>query len=194
MQKPKDFDTAKPFGDFEQLPPGGYVCKIIGVEETRSSNGNPMIKIAVDIAEGEQKEWFNDIYKSDTRDDKKWPASAIIYQVVENRDGSTNGYFKAFTDAVIESNPKFMIEWGENFAACFKGKLIGVVFAREEYVGNDGKRKWTVKPQQGYKTTEDIRKGNFKVPEDKPLDPAASSGNNEMVPAGFSVMDEDIPF
>lgn len=192
MQKPKDFDTAKAFGDFEQLPAGGYVCKIIGVEETKSSNGNPMIKIAVDIAEGPEKDWFNEIYKADTREFKKWPASGVIYQVVENKDGSTNGYFKAFTDTVIESNPNFMIEWGDNFTACFKGKLVGVIFAREEYQRDDGERRWTTKPQQGYKTTEDIRKGNFKIPEDKPLTNVAAG--NDMAPPGFSVMDEDIPF
>jgi hypothetical protein len=191
MQKPKDFDTAKAFGEFEQLPPGGYVCKIIGVEEVTSQKGSPMIKIAVDIAEGPQKDWYNDIYKNDTREFKKWPASGIIYQVVENRDGSTNGYFKAFVDAVVESNNNFMVEWGDKFAACFKGKLVGVIFAKEEYQRDDGERRWTVKPQQGYKTVKDIRKGNFKVPEDKPL--TAPSG--EPLPAGFSaVTDEDIPF
>lgn len=191
MQKPKDFDTAKAFGEFEQLPPNGYVCKIIGVEETKSSNGNPMIKIAVDIAEGPQEGWFNDIYKNDTRDAKKWPPSGVIYQVVENKDGSTNGYFKSFTDTVVESNPGFMIQWGDEFAKCFKDKLVGVIFAKEEYQRDDGERRWTVKPQQGYKTVDDIRKGNFKVPEDKPL--TAPSG--ETLPTGFSaITDEDIPF
>lgn len=188
MQKPKDFESAKAYGDYEPLPAGGYVCKIVGIEETKSKAGNSMIKIAVDIAEGEEAGRFEQAYKANTQSDKKWPC--VIYQVVENRDGSTNGYFKAFTDTAVESNKSFEIQWGEAFAECFKGKLIGVLFGREQYENREGKVVWGTKPQQGYKTVEDIRSGNFKVPEDKPME-----GMPKSVPDGFgAIEDEDIPF
>ena len=190
MQKPKDFETAKAYGEYEPLPAGGYVCKIVGIVETKSKAGNSMIKIAVDIAEGDEKGRFEAAYKQNTSMDKKWPASATIYQIVENKDGSTNGFFKAFTDTAVESNKGFEIQWGEKFAECFKGKLIGILFGREQYENREGKIVWGTKPKQGYKTVEDIRKGNFKVPEDKPMD-----GMPKSVPDGFgAIEDEDIPF
>lgn len=186
MEKPQDFDTAKAFGDYSPLPAGGYVCEIIGMDEMKSKAGNEMVKIALDIFEGDEKGRFADAYKNDNRPEKKWPC--VAYQVVKNKDGSTNGNFKAFTDSAVESNQGFMIQWGEKFADCFKGRLIGVVFGREQYL-NDGEPKWSTKPNT-YKSIEDIRKNNYKTPEDKYVD-----GFNQAIPQGMTVVeDEDIPF
>lgn len=188
MQKPKDFDTAQAYGNYEPLPAGGYVCKIVGIKETKSKSGNPMINIAIDIAEGEEQGRFEQAYKASARDDKQWPC--VIYQVTENKDGNTNGYFKAFTDAVVESNAGFEIQWGDQFASCFKGRLIGVLFGREQYENREGKVLWSTKPRRGYKTVKDIRDGNFKIPEDQPL-----KGMPESVPDGFeAIEDEELPF
>lgn len=192
MEKPKDFDTAKATGEFKTLEAGGYVCEIIGVEETLSKTGKKMIKVALDIAEGDEKGHFMEAYKSDTRDFKKWPNSGVAYQLTEDADGNTHGRFKQFTNSVVASNSGFEIEWGKNFGACFKGKLVGVLFGREQYEGQqDGKLKWTTKPQF-FKTVEEIRKGDFKVPEDKPL---AGAKKQDAVLEGFQeIKDEDIPF
>lgn len=190
MEKPRDFDTAKAWGEYEPLPAGGYVCEIIGVDEALSKTGKKMIKIALDIFEGEHKGRFMDVYKNDTRDFKKWPASAVVHQLVEDNDGNTHGRFKQFTDCTIESNKGFEIKWGKEFGSCFKGKLIGAVFGKEQYEGEGG-LKWSTKPRF-FRTVEEIRAGKFKIPEDKLLD---TSSNNNGVPAGFSpVKDEEIPF
>ncbi len=191
MEKPKDFDTAKATGEYKPLPAGGYVCVIIGVDETISKTGKQMLKIALDIAEGDEKGRFMEQYKADTREFKKWPASAVVYQLVYDNDGNTHGRFKQFTNSVVDSNAGFEIQWGKGFGACFKDKLVGVLFGREQYESQqDGKLRWSTKPQF-FKTVEDIRSGNFKVPEDKPL-----AGKKEAdIPEGFSeVKDEDIPF
>lgn len=191
MEKPRDFDTAKAWGEYEALPAGGYVCEIIGVDETMSKTGRKMIKIALDIAEGDEKGRFMESYKADTREFKKWPNGAVMYQLTEDQDGNTHGRFKQFTDCVIDSNSGFEIKWGKEFGACFKGRLIGVIFGREQYESQqDGKLKWSTKPQF-FKTVDDIRKGNFKVPEDKPLEKTASASPV----SGFSpIRDDDIPF
>ena len=190
MEKPKDFDTARAWGGYEPLAPGGYVCEIIGLDETMSATGKHMIKIALDIAEGNEKGRFMEAYRKDTRDNKKWPNSAVAYQLTEDKDGGTHGRFKQFTDCVIDSNSGFEIIWGNGFGACFKGKLVGVVFGREQYEGRDGKLRWNVKPQF-FETVPDIREGNFKVPEDKPV----SSYRALEAPGGFSeIKDDDIPF
>lgn len=192
MEKPKDFDTAKPTGEYKALPAGGYVCKIIGVEEMMSKTQKKMIKIALDIAEGEEKGRFMEQYKSDTRDFKKWPASAVVYQLTYTPEGKTHGRFKQFTECATASNSGFEIEWGEGFAKCFKDKLIGVIFGREQYESQqDGKLRWSTKAQF-FKTVEEIRSGDFTVPEDKPL---KDSGKQNSVPEGFSeITDDDIPF
>lgn len=191
MDKPKDFDTAKAWGEYEPLPAGGYVCEIIGIDETMSRTGKKMIKIAVDIAEGDEKGRFMESYKADSRKFKKWPNGAVVYQLTEDQDGNTHGRFKQFTECVIDSNNGFEIKWGKEFGACFKGKLIGVVFGREQYESQqDGKLKWSTKPQF-FKTVQEIRDGRFKVPEDKLL----NAKNTNPTEAGFGpISDDDIPF
>lgn len=169
MQKPADFDSVNAYGDFTPLPAGGYVCRIMGVEETQAkSSGAPMIKISVDIADGEFRDYFKNMYLSDTRQDKKWSYSAVVNQLVYDTNGSnsTNRGFKTFITAAEESNPGFRTVWGNGFAQCFKDRLIGVIFGREEYFGTDGKCHWSTKAQS-FRSVETIRKGDFKIPEDK---------------------------
>lgn len=170
MQKPQDFDNVQEFGSFTPLPAGGYVCRIMGVEETQSKSNKPMIKVSVDIYEGEFKDYYATMYRNDTRTDKKWNAGAIVNQLVYDTTGnnSTNRGFKTFITAVCNSNPGFNVAWGDGFAACFKNRLVGVLFGREEYIGTDGKTHWSTKALS-FRSADSIRKGDFKTPDDKPL-------------------------
>lgn len=170
MQKPQDFDNVQAFGDFVPLPAGGYVCRIMGVEETASRAGAPMIKISLDIAEGQYKDYFANQYRANTRADKKWSYSAIINQLVYDTSGnnSTNRGFKTFVTSVCESNQGFNVTWGDGFAACFKNRLVGVLFGREEYIGTDGKSHWSTKALN-FRSVKTIRDGGFEIPADKPL-------------------------
>lgn len=170
MQKPQDFDNVQAFGDFVPLPAGGYVCRIMGVEETASRAGVPMIKISLDIAEGQYKDYFANQYRANTRADKKWSYSAIINQLVYDTSGnnSTNRGFKTFVTSVCESNQGFNVAWGDGFSACFKNRLVGVLFGREEYIGTDWKTHWSTKALN-FRSVKTIRDGGFKIPADKPL-------------------------
>lgn len=170
MQKPQDFDNVQAFGDFVPLPAGGYVCRIMSVEETASRAGAPMIKISLDIAEGQYKDYFANQYRANTRADKKWSYSAIINQLVYDTSGnnSTNRGFKTFVTSVCESNQGFNVAWGDGFAACFKNRLVGVLFGREEYIGTDGKTHWSTKALN-FRSVKTIRDGGFEIPADKPL-------------------------
>lgn len=180
MQKPQDFDNVQAFGDFVPLPAGGYVCRIMGVEETAAKESKaPMIKISLDIAEGQFKDYFANQYRANTRADKKWSYSAIINQLVYDTSGnnSTNRGFKTFVTSVCESNQGFNVTWGDGFAACFKNRLVGVLFGREEYIGTDGKTHWSTKALN-FRSVKTIRDGGFEIPADKPLvsvDAAANS-------------------
>ena len=171
MQKPTDFDNVQAFGDYVALPAGGYVCRIMSVEETAArASGAPMIKISLDIAEGQYKDYFANQYRANTRTDKKWSYSAVVNQLVYDAYGnnSTNRGFKTFITSVCESNPGFNVAWGEGFSACFKNRLVGVLFGREEYVGTDGKNHWSTKALN-FRSVKTIHDGTFETPADKPL-------------------------
>lgn len=101
MQKPNDYETTAIYGDFKALPSGGYVCRIMGVEETKSQRNNDMLKISLDIFEGEYKGYYADKYRSDTRMDKKWGCVAfqLVYDTVN--PNMTNRGFKTFCTAAL---------------------------------------------------------------------------------------------
>lgn len=184
MNKPADFDNVQEFTNVPQLPPGGYICRIIGVQETTAkSSGAAMLKIGVDIAEGEFKGHFQRLFDSDNRSDKKW--RAVVNQLVYAPDGSntTNRGFKTFVTSVQKSNNGFQVQWGNNFAPCFKGRLVGVVFRREGWIDDNGEVRFTTKPAW-FHSVDEIRKG-VPVPEDKIPDDVVDyiSDNNITVPS-----------
>ena len=200
MNKPNDFDDVKEFSAFPSLEPGGYICRIVQVQETASQRGAPMLKIGLDIAEGPRKGFYADMFKNDTRTDKKW--GCVVNQLVYDSNGgnTTNRGFKTFITCAEKSNSGFRTAWGDRFAECFKGRLIGGVFRREQYVGTDGKPHFNTKCAW-FRTVDEIRAG-VAAPEDKLLDnipqnttapaPAAPSFD----PSEFEeiISDSDLPF
>ena len=168
MNKPQDFDTTQEFSTFTALEPGGYVCRIVQVQETTSQKGQPMLKIGLEIAEGPRKGFYAEMFKNDSRADKKWPC--VVNQLVYDPNGgnTTNRGFKTFVTCVEKSNAGFKPMWGDKFCDCFKNKLIGGVFRREQYKGNDGKLHFSTKCAW-FRSVEEIKAG-VPVPEDKLLD------------------------
>jgi len=197
MIKPQDFDTTQGFSDFKALPAGGYICQILKVEECKSSTGKDMIKIYLDIADGDFKEYYTNLYKSDTRQDKKW--GCVVNQLVYDNNGATNRGFKSFVTSVEESNKNFKLVWGDKFAGCFKGTFVGVLFGREEYLNSQGSKKWITKPRF-FRGVDTIKAGDYTVPEDKPLTSTDNlpAGFDEFVPpqhnSGAAGAGDDLPF
>lgn len=166
MIKPNDFDNTLAYGEFTPLELGGHICKIMSVEERTSSTGKPMVVIALDTApQDKQPGYYAEQYRNDTRQEKKWGCN--VYQLVYDNDGRTNRGFKTFVTSVEKSNPGFRVQWGDGFAACFKGRLIGGVFGREEYEKQDGTTAWSTKCV-GFRSVEAIQNG-VEVPKDRPL-------------------------
>jgi hypothetical protein len=162
---PKDFNEVSAYGEFEPLKLGGHVCKIMNVEETHSSTNKPMLKINLDIAEGEQKDYYSNDYKRNTKENKKW--GCTVYQLIYDTEGKTSRGFKTFITSVEESNNGFKASWGDTFSASFKGKLIGGIFGREQYLDKDGHPKFSTKCFN-FRSVETIRKG-VEIPADKML-------------------------
>lgn len=168
MLKPLDYENVQANSNFTPLAPGGYVCRIMGVEEGVSRNGAPSFNVSLDIAEGQESNRFVTEYRNDTRPDKKW--GCVCRQLITAKDGGTNPFFKGLITAIEESN-NMTVQWTDNqevFAAQFKGKLVGVIFGREEYEKNNGAKAWRTVAQLCMPVAK-IRSGDFKVPEDKPL-------------------------
>lgn len=193
MNRPNDWDQVKEYGDYTPLETGGHYLTIIGVEETTSRNGKPMLKIAIDTAPNDsQPRYFSDVFESDTRPEKKWPANGVVYILTEDTfDGktSTSRRLKTFITAIEKSNPGFVIPWGDGFARGLKGCLVGGNFGREEYIGNDGNPHWSVKCMQ-FRSTEEIEKG-VEPPADKALSEAYEPDQSTTY---YPIDDGSIPF
>ena len=195
MNKPKNYDSTNAYGEWKPLELGGHVCKIMKVEETKSQTGKDMINISLDIAEGDQKDYYADQYRSSDRPDKKW--GCIVYQLIEDKDGNTSRGFKTFIDSVKKSNPGFDENaiWNDRFADYFKGKLVGGVFGREQYKNQKGEFKWSTKCVM-FRSVDVVREG-VEVPEDKyhkdykNLDIQVDSPSLDDVEV---VDDDDLPF
>lgn len=194
MNKPKNWESVKPATERQQLPKGGYVCKIMNAEvvECNGRNGTfEMLEIALDIVEGEYKDFYINDFRQNPEVDKKWKGTYRLF--VPKDDGSekdewTKSKLKAATDAIEESNSGYHWDWDESG---LKGKTIGAIFRSEEYDFNG---------HQGFATRcfklvpiESIRAGKFKVPEDKLLEKKSSPIN----PNDFTevpVDESDLPF
>lgn len=196
IKKFGDYEQTKGYSDGgEQLPRGGYVCKIIGAKVQENEYGQS-IKIAYDIAEGEYKDFFQKKYDANTNEDKKWPGTFLLNVPSDDgsqQDGWTKRRFRTFTDALEDSNTGYHFDWDETK---FKGKQVGFVFNYREWKAPDGR--YVMSPNVAKSTSTDkIRKGSFKVPEDKLQKKSTDnteqigSGDLTIIPEGVN---EEIPF
>lgn len=175
-------------GEFSRPTAGGYVCMIMSATDvpmdTNTGKGN-YLKIEYDILEGEFKGYYSEQYDKF----QNWNAN-----FVRSYKEKALGMFKHFTNCIEESNPGYTWAWNE---ATLKGKMIGLVLGEEEYINNSGevKKRLYVKD---VKTVEQIRSGDFKVPELKTIQnnpnatgsiPSISVGEFIPIPT-----DEDFPF
>lgn len=192
FRKPSDYDDVK-VGEYKVLPAGGYICRILKSEETKSKTGKPMIKIAFDIADGEFTGYYMDQFRdrkaaAEFPEEVKWPFSGTKWVLLYDNEGKTNRDFKSLCTALEDSGTKVWKN-GVLEAAWLKDALVGILFRREEHEYN-GSTSWRTVPFQ-FRSVETITKGTFKVPEDKPL-PAISSDFGGL--DSFSAAEDDIPF
>ena len=135
MEKIENWDSieAKGMEDFKNLPIGAYECIIKDARINHNEeNGKDTLKISIDIASGEYKDYFLKSYENDTRIDKKWNNNAVKYLAFE---GDNVSYFKGFITCVENSNPGYTWDWNE---IKLKDKKICGVFLYEEYQKQDG--------------------------------------------------------
>ena len=184
MKKPNNYENVQGVtGDFETIRLGGHKCKVISAKEEKSKNGNDMLVIAFDIAEGENKDYFKRRFDEDTREDKKW--GGVHRLLLEDKEGNCNKFFKGFITCIENSNTGFTWNWKEEE---LKGKLFGGIFGREQYENNNGEYKFATKIR-AIRSIDNIEKEN--APEDKLLAPKK---NEEFYPINENIEDDDLPF
>jgi hypothetical protein len=140
-------------GQFEQLPAGGYICKIKSVEDVQDRQ---YLKIEYDITDGPKRGWYTEIFKRTG----KWYG-----QFCRSYKDSAVGFFKGFITAIVESNPGYKWEWAEQTLI---NKNIGLVLAYEEFINKDNNLRERVYVAQN-RSTAAIKAGDFTVPELKRL-------------------------
>ena len=157
MELPKDYEETEGItGDYEILEAGGYICKIVGAKADKSQAGNEMLVLALDIAEGEHKGYFQRKFEDAKKQNKdvnkqvKWPS---------------NKFFKGFGTIIEESNSGY--KWTGNEES-LKDKVLGCIFGEEEYEKMDGSIGTAVKVKF-IRSVKSIEEGKYKVPERKKL-------------------------
>lgn len=198
ITKPSDYESAKNFGtsDFKALEPGGYVCRVLQIEEKNDRNGNPMVHIAFDIIDGEFVNYFMNMYQSrkkssDKPMDVKYPFEGQMWIPVNDYEdpSKTNRKFKGFCTALEDSGTEV---WRGNqfLLENIKGAQIGIVFQNVENEYN-GKTYWRATPW-ACRSVEAIDTGDYFVPDDKPYEPKQDNSNS--FGGGFNSTDDQLPF
>lgn len=141
------------------LEPGGYVCRITGVQDVPEKE---YLWIIYDVIEGEKA----GIYGGMGADDE-WK-----HRFTRSYKDSAAGMFKAFLNRLEESNkmgPRpFSVEQWQVYSdeRQLVGLEIGLVFGKELYTTERGEDKERT-VVSGVYASQDIRSGNYKVPEPK---------------------------
>lgn len=187
MEKVQGYDEAQAItGEYERLNAGGYICKIISAKEEKSKSGKRMLVLALDIIEGDKKDFFRNRFNENSNPDKKWPAGAIYRQMLEGEKAA--GFLKGLMTSLEASNDGFKWNWDEKKLADLK---CGAIFGEEEYKKMDGSVGTSTKVKF-IRTVKAIQDGNFKIPELKKL-PEKGEAFEDFVNSVTSD-DEDLPF
>lgn len=187
MEKLSGYEEAQAItGEYERLEAGGYICKIVSAkEEISKKSGKRMLVLALDILEGDKKDFFKKRFDENTSTDKKWSAGAIYRQMLEGEKAV--GFLKGLMTSLEASNDGFTWDWDEKKLINLK---CGAIFGEEEYEKIDGSIGTTIKVKY-IKTVKAIQEGNFKVPELKKLPPKGEAFESFV---NSEVSDEPLPF
>lgn len=196
MKKPTNYENTQAGGDFVPVSLGGHYAVIKNVSERETKNGDPMVVVSIDFDKKDsQAGYFTEQFKKDIRPDKKYPNQAVNYITTEYGGACTRG-FKSFMKAYANSNgiKETDIKWGNDFAAQFKNKKIGVVFGNvEETYNGETKMRRKIRWFCDYNKVADQD-----IPADKLEKTSSGASTNSKSDDGFMNVpeggDEEIPF
>lgn len=178
-------------GNYPRPVPGGYVMRI---EIVKNNPQKEQLEICLEFPVGDIKDYCKDIKDRFGF----WPA-----RCTKSYKEKALPFFKSFIEAVQGSNADttglVIGDFEDVDETKLVGKLVGVVVGEKEYDGNDGTRKKALDWFNAlFVTAEDIKNGNFEVPE------LRITGNKATVTPSEDVVDystgygplteDDIPF
>lgn len=130
MKAFNNYDEVKKAADAAgaaKLPAGAYVCKIKQVRYEPNEKGDRVV-LAFDIFDGEQKDFFQKQFESNTNEDKKWKGRVDIWVPKDDgteQDAKTKKSFASWISSFEKSNNGFKWDWDERKLT---DKLVGIVF------------------------------------------------------------------
>lgn len=155
--KLKQWNLVDPAGQGgEKLPAGGYVIRITKVED---NDKDEYLTVRYDVAEGEHTGHFSDDFGE---------SHPYVHEFRRYYSDKAQNFFAQFLHAIEESTPEFSIERWQTTCNPFEleGCVLGAVFQYERYTNQKGEDKERSNFIAAY-PAQDIREGNFKVPEVK---------------------------
>ena len=198
ITKPQGYDEAPAYtGEFASLPAGLYVCEILGVKQ-EEHNGHSRFVMQFDIAEGDQKGFYQKQYNAEKQMNQEAKYKGIHRQNMEEQGLP---FFKGLMTSVERSNQGFHFPWGtQGNEKTLVGKRFGAVMGREEFLTSDNQKRMATKIVQ-IRSIDGLK--DAKIPEDKLLsDPvpekAAGTQLSQADSDGFvnvpDDVDEELPF
>lgn len=167
-------------GEGRKEVPGGYIAKITHVEDIQEKK---YLRIEWDYAEGDLAGTHRECYDNFGF----WPAP--LFRSYKEKAA---GMFKAFIEAVANSNQGFEWNWDEKRLV---GKWLGVVTREEEYTSNSGELKTRIIVDRVLPVAA-IMNGDYTVLPTKRRE--ASNRSNAVVdmtaPVAQPIPEEEIPF
>jgi hypothetical protein len=169
-------------GTSSMIPAGGYVAKILSVEDVESKE---YLRFTYDIAEGEHKGFFE-------TDDRPY-----THQFIRSYKDTAAGFMKQFLDCVDDSNDRFNLSTWDNDPNGLMNMLIGVLIQREDYTNQNGEDRARMNVVE-FTSAENIRNNRYVLPE--PEDNRADKGDEQSSKptspeeARDAVYGADVPF
>lgn len=159
MKRISDFENVQVFDSVEFPKAGGYIGVIVNARDVPDKE---YLELLVDINDGD----FKGFYKNWYDNTGKWLLRGYCsYKTTAVR------IFKGFITSVEESNRGYKWDWDESTLI---NKKVGIILREEQYIKNDGSVGESVKINS-YRSTDAIRKGEFKVPEKKLVEQQTAS-------------------
>lgn len=169
-------------GEYARPSAGGYICKITKVTD---------VDINPETGKGEYLQIEYDFTSEELKDYHKERFEKFGFwggRFVRSYKEAALGMFKHFINCIEESCPNFTWEWDEK---SLEGKLIGLVLGEEEYQKNDGSVGTRLYVKE-IKNIQQIRDGDFKVPQIKKLKQENTDVIDDFMPTDIS--DDELPF
>ena len=167
-----DLTNVEEASENKKLVPGGYIAKIIRVDDEADKE---YLKISFDIADGEYKGYYSDLFNAFSF----WGGTFI-----KSYKEKALPFFKAFITAVENSNRNY--KW-DNDEKSLAGKFVGIVLGEEEYWSDKTAEVKTRLIVTSIRSIDSIKKGKFEIPDkkilkDKPSDEFTEVDDDDELP------------